>query len=199
MEHAVYFWTALVGCTLLVLQIVLQVIGLGDGGHVDAGGSPDVHVHFDADHGDPAHGTSGNVFFGLLSFKALVSFAGIFGLTGLSLWEHGLSQLHRISISLLAGLAAMVVVAYLMRVLHNLGSSGSLVLANALGQQATVYLRIPPHGEGPGKVTVEIQGRTLELPAVTDGAGIPTGKVVRVVEVLANETLKVVPVQRRKP
>ena len=34
----------------------------------------------------------------------------------------------------------------------------------------------------------------MELDAVTDGDAIGTGKVVRVVEVLGNETLKVMPV-----
>ena len=194
MEHAVYFWAALIGCTMLVIQVILQIIGLG-GEHDMDSTSPDT----DFDHGgvgdhDPAHGTEGNIFFGILSFKTLVAFAGIFGLTGLSLEGAVTSATHRIGIAALAGLVAMIVVAYMMRALYNLGSSGSVVIRNAVGHQAEVYLRIPAKGEGRGKITVEIQGRTVELPAVTDGDAIGTGAIVKVVEVVSGETLKVVSV-----
>ncbi|MDA1193558.1 MAG: DUF1449 family protein [Planctomycetota bacterium] len=190
MEHAVYFWTALVGCTLLVIQVILQVLGLGGDHEMDSSGpNVDTDAHMDA--GDPAHGTQGNVFFGILSFKAIVAFAGIFGLTGLSLEDAGYSDFQRLAISILAGLSAMIVVAFLMRMLHNLGSSGSLVVSNALGHKGQVYLRIPGHGEGRGKVTIEVQGRTVELDAVTDGEPIPTGKMVKVIEIVGAETLKV--------
>ena len=39
----IYFWTALVGCSLLVIQVILQVIGLG-GEH-----DMDTRVHLDTD------------------------------------------------------------------------------------------------------------------------------------------------------
>ncbi len=191
MGHTVYFWTALIGCTLLVIQVILQVIGLGGDADMDAG-SADVDADAHVDAGDPAHATSGNIFFGILSFKALVAFAGVFGLTGLSL-EDSHSGFQQAALATLAGAAAMIVVAFLMRMLHGLGSSGSVVLRNALGHQAQVYLRIPARGEGRGKVTVELQGRSVELAAITDGEAIATGHVVKVVEVLTNETLRVTP------
>ena len=190
MEHAVYFWAALIGCTLLVIQVILQVIGLG--GDHDMDMSPDADVDAGID-GDPAHGTQGNIFFGILSFKTLVAFGGIFGLTGLSLEKSDMSAFNRIAIAGVAGLVAMIVVAYMMRALYNLGASGSLVIRNAIGHQGEVYLRIPGGGDGRGKVTVEIQGRTVELPAITDGEAIGTGKVVKIVDIASGETLKVVP------
>lgn len=193
MEYSVYFWSALIGCTLLAIQVILQVIGLGGEADMDAGAA-DVDVDADLDAGDPAHGTAGNLFFGILSFKALVAFAGIFGLTGLSLQDGDYSSFQRAAMSVVAGLVAMVLVGMLMRMLHSLGSSGSVVVRNALGHQAQVYLRIPAAGEGRGKVTLELQGRTVELDAVTDGDAIATGKVVKVTEIIGNETLKVMPV-----
>ena len=193
MEHTIYLVTAIVGCTLLLLQVILQVFGLGAEADMDAA-APDVDVDVDAGH-DPAHGTAGTVFFGILSFKAMVSFAGVFGLTGLSLESTDLAMGHRIAISVLAGFVAMIVVAYMMRALHSLSTSGTLVLRNAVGHQGSVYLRVPPKGKGQGKVTIELQGRSVELPAVTDGGEeIPTGHSIKVVEVLGNETVKVVAV-----
>lgn len=191
---SVYFWCALVGCSLLVVQLVLQIVGLGGETDVDTSG-PD----FDTDaagehgHGDPAHGTVGNVFFGLLSFKALISFLAVFGLTGLSLQDAGISGFHQVSLSVLGGLVAMVLIAYLMRGLHRLGSSGTVVLRNAVGLKGLVYLRVPAAGDGRGKVTVEIQQRSIELAAITDGGVIDTGRVVRILEVLPNETVRVEP------
>jgi hypothetical protein len=199
MEHAVYFWCALVGCTLLVAQVVLQVIGLGGEGDLDhAGAQGDVHldgaephVGAEAHVGDPAHGTAGNLFFGVLSFKALVSFAAIFGLTGLSLEKADLTHFHRIALSVLAGFVAMVLVAWMMRGLHRLTSSGTVVLSDAVGRRGTVYLRIPGGRQGRGKVTVELAGRSVELNAVTDGEEIPSGQTVDVLEVMPNETVRV--------
>jgi hypothetical protein len=181
--HDVYFWCAVIGGSVLGIQLLLQVIGLD-------GGDGDVDVDMDVDV-DPAHGTAGNVFFGVLSVKALVAFLAVFGLVGLSLEDSSLSRFHRASIAVLAGLVAMLFVAWLMRTLHQLGSSGSVVLQNAVGHRASVYLRIPASGAGRGKVTVEIQQRTVELSAVTDGDAIETGQVVRILEVLPNETVRV--------
>lgn len=187
----VYLWSAIVGCTLLLVQFILQVFGLGDS-DADAGaadGAGDGHGHFGAD--DAAHGTAGNVFFGMLSLKALVAFMGIFGLTGLSLEQEDLSPFVRLGLSVLAGVLAMFLVAWMMRMLHSMGSSGTLVLTNALGQVGSAYLHIPGSGQGQGKISLEMQGRSVELVAMTDGPAIPTGATVRVVEVLANETVKV--------
>ncbi len=189
----VYLWSAIVGCTLLLVQFILQVFGLGDadGDAGAADGSADAHIdgHFGAD--DAAHGTAGNVFFDMLSLKALVAFMGTFGLTGLSLEHENLSPFVRMGFSVLAGVLAMFLVAWMMRMLHSMGSSGSLVLSNALGQVASTYLHIPGAGQGQGKISLEMQGRSVELVAMTDGPAIPTGATVRVVEVLANETVKV--------
>ena len=191
--HDVFFWSALVGCALLVVQVILQIVGLG-GDHDFDHGHLDTDAHVDIDHADdPAHGTSGNIFFGILSFKALVSFAGIFGLTGLSLEGSDLSAFNQLALAILAGLVAMIIVAYLMRALHQLSSSGTVIISNAVGHRGQVYLRIPAAGEGQGKVTVELQGRSVELTAVTDGEAIATGKTVKVVEIVGAETLKVIP------
>lgn len=179
MEESIYTWMAVIGCTVLLVQVILQIMGLEG----DADADMDVDVDPDVGHG--------NLFFGLLSIKTLVAFVGIFGLTGLMLKDSDLGSGMRALYATLAGLGAMVVVGYLMKGLHNLGASGTLQIGNALGRQGSVYLRIPGHGEGRGKITIEIQGRSVELAAVTDGEPIKTGVIVQVVEVLGDETVKV--------
>ena len=180
MEQTIYLVLAVGGCTLMVIQIVMQVFGIMD--EVDADG-------LDVDH-DGGHG---NWFFGFLSLKALVAFCGVFGLTGLSLLDTDLSMSLRLLYAVLAGAAGMVLVVYLMRLLHSLASSGTLVLDSAVGREGSVYLRVPGNKEGRGKITVDLQGRSVELPAMTDGEEIATGARVRITEVLGDETVKVTP------
>ena len=194
MEYSIYLYSAIAGCTLVVVQVVLQIFGFfGDtefgGDHDmdvgDAGDSHDVHGH-----GVEGHG---NLFFGILSFKALCAFAGIFGLVGLMMLKDGVNTQARIAIAFVSGVAGMFLVAWLMRGISRLQSSGTLKLSNAVGRSGAVYLKVPGSGRGAGKVTIEIQGRSQEFLAITDGEDIETGSRVTVVSVEGDDTLKVVP------
>ncbi|MGE0192146.1 MAG: hypothetical protein AB7T63_08900 [Planctomycetota bacterium] len=175
MEQAIYTWMAVIGCGILLVQVILQVVGVAD---------------HDVGAGD-ADGFEGDWFFGFLSFKTLVAFVGFFGLTGLLLLDRDMGTPQRALYATLAGLLAVVVVGYLMKLLHGLGHSGTLELANALGVEGTVYLRIPAAGTGRGKVTLDVQGRSVEVGAVTDGPELATGTRVRVVEIPAEDLVRV--------
>ena len=87
----------------------------------------------------------------------------------------------------------MLLVTFLMRSLARLGSSGTLDLRNAVGAPAAVYLRIPARGQGAGKVTVDVQGRSIQVDALTDGEELPTGARVQVVALVGEDALKVIP------
>jgi membrane protein implicated in regulation of membrane protease activity len=196
MEHTIYLICAIVGCTIVVLQIVLQAFGLFGEAEVDAGDMDvdvDVDVAVDADTDAAGPEGHGNVFFGFLSFKALCAFVGIFGLVGLALFETKLPMQGRIALSFASGVAGMLLVGWMMRGLAHLQASGTVNLRNAVGRTATVYLRIPAEGRGHGKVTVEVQGRSMEINAVTDGEELPTGTRVTVLAMEGDDTLKVVP------
>ncbi|MGQ0613756.1 MAG: hypothetical protein ACT4PV_08475 [Planctomycetaceae bacterium] len=179
MERNVYVILAVVGATLLLLQVVLQLFGLYGDADLDAG-----HDGAGAD----GHGSA---FFGFLSFKALSSFSGIFGLTGLVMLGQSGSRHIRLAVATGAGLAGVVLVGWMMRGLSKLSASGTVNLENAVGKTASVYLRIPGERSGAGKVTVEIQGRTMEISAITDGSPIATGTRVKVNELVGDDTLKV--------
>lgn len=184
MEYDIYKYSAIVGCTLVGLQVVLQIIGLGGDADADAADA-DAHAgHVDAD----GHG---NAFFGILSFKALCAFAGIFGLTGLTVWDTGFSFVPRVALAGGAGFAGMLFVGWMMRSLSRLQSSGTIEIRNAIGRSGTVYLTIPGGNAGRGKVTVEVQGRLTEFLAVTDGEELKTGARVTVTGVEGGDVLKV--------
>jgi hypothetical protein len=54
-----------------------------------------------------------------------------------------------------------------------------------------VHLSIPEGGRGAGKVMLTVQGRLVELPAVTSGPSLPTGAVITVVDVRDDDVLEV--------
>jgi hypothetical protein len=78
--------------------------------------------------------------------------------------------------------------------LAKLQSRGNLDIEHgAVGHVGTVYLRVPGMRKGQGKVTLVLQGRTVEVPATTSGAEIPTGAEVRVVSVSGHDSVEVAP------
>jgi membrane protein implicated in regulation of membrane protease activity len=183
-EYKVYLYSAIVGCTLVVIQVVLQIIGFGGDADID-------HADADLHGGDVDTDGHGNLFFGILSFKAVCAFAGLFGLTGLTAMQSGLGAATRVGVSFGAGLAGMFLVAWIMRSLSRLQASGTVNLGNAVGRTGTVYLRVPERGTGQGKVTIEIQGRSMEFAAITDGETLATGTRVTVMSIDGNDVLRV--------
>jgi hypothetical protein len=171
----VFLVTLALGAGVLVIQIVLGLIG----GHVD--------LHHDFHAGD-------NDGLNLLSVRSISAGAALFGAVGMWLTSRGLPILLTIPAALVAGIAAGVTTAFLTKQMMQLESDGTLRIDNAIGEQGTVYLPIPPKGEGAGKVQFKLQGRTVELGAIgNEPAVIPTGAPVIVVSVVNNDTVEVVP------
>jgi membrane protein implicated in regulation of membrane protease activity len=172
----VYLICAVVGGTILVVQTILLAVGTSHGdadlGHDTVGGDHDV-----------GHDAGDAAFVKWLSLKTGVAALTFFGLAGLAGQKAGLSAPITLVLALAAGTAALVIVAFLMASLSRLQSRGNLDLQNAVGRPARVHLRIPGARQGRGKVTLEVQGRFLEVEAVTAGAELPTGMDVRVVAV----------------
>jgi hypothetical protein len=79
-----------------------------------------------------------------------------------------------------------------MRLIAGLSSSGNERIANALGRQATVYVRVPPAGQGAGKVQLSMQNRIVEFQAVTDDPeSLKSGETVQVVEIVGSDLVRV--------
>jgi len=194
-EQTIYTICAVGGGVLVLLQVVLQAFGMFAETDLDAHGT-DVDGDLDAGgidgdgHGEPSG--HGNVLFGVLSFKALCAFAAIFGLVGLIMVDRSGDQLVRVGVSVMSGVAGMFVVAAMMRGLSRLQSSGTVRIANAIGKTGSCYLRIPGSNSGVGKVTIEIQSRSQQFEARTEGDEIATGKRIRVIGVDGASTLRVV-------
>lgn len=172
--HTVFLCCAAIGGTILAIQFLLLLTGFG--------GDHDVSGETGHDQG---------AFLKLFSVQTISTFTTFFGLVGLATDSLAWSPISVIGAASLAGVAALWMVARLMRGLAALHSQGNQQLAQAVGHTARVYLRIPPAGQGHGRVMLQLQDRTLEVRAASAGGELPTGAEVRVLACEDDEVLLV--------
>ena len=188
----VYLACAAVGGTLLVIQFVTTVVGLG-GEDVDF--DVGANVPDDLDFGDPGGDAAvyGSTWiFTVISFKTLVAAFTFFGLAGMAGQSAGWTNISALFVAMVAGLSAMFLVHWLMQGLHKLNHDGSVRIERSVGKRGTVYVPIPPGKEGEGKVQMRLQNRIVELKAVTSQTEkLPTGANVEVVQILTPTTVEV--------
>lgn len=202
---------AAVGGTIMVCQVVLLLVGLGDshaadhvgdfdtpdGGDFDAGdfdaGADDLATeHHSADDGGD-HRLDTDWLFGVISVRTVVAAIAFFGLAGLAGVTSGWSPGWTLAVAIASGVAAMYIVHWVMQSLYRLRADGTVQIQGAVGQVGTVYLRIPGENSGTGKVTIRLQTRSMEFLARTAGEPLPTGARVLVTGVVGPDTLQVAP------
>ena len=164
----VFITVAAVGGLVVLLRTALLFAGWG----LDLDGDEFGDGHGD-DHGDHGDG------FHILTVHGLSSFFMMFGLAGFALVRSRAGTGGAILGGVLAGLAAIWVIARLFGTARRLQSSGTLQSQDAAGCLGTVYLTIPAGGTG--RVNVRIGQRLREMDAIHAGSGdLPTGTTVRV-------------------
>lgn len=205
---SLFLFCALIGGTFLVCQIALTLLGMGGDMDVDIPGDMDVDipgdmgdigdldldVGGDADAGgdfDTDDSTSG---FRVISFRTIVAGLTFFGLGGLAADATEAPPLAVWGIALACGAAAVYTVYWMFRLLYSLKEDGTVHISNAVGRHGTVYLKVPESSSGAGKVQVNVQSRTVEYLAMTEGDELPTGTKIVVVDVLTPSTVQVEPV-----
>jgi hypothetical protein len=202
---AVFVVCAAVGATVLVLQFVLALFGMGsdhDFGH-DAGGldhdvagdiHAEVHSGHAAGHSESHHAASAPrslSIFRALSLRTVVAALAFFGLAGRASQAAGCSESTALFIAAGAGVAALYAVYFMLDAMKSLRAEGTARIQRALGKEASVYLRIPANRKGQGKIQINLQNRTMEYLATTAGEAIPTGATVVVTEVLGADAVEV--------
>jgi hypothetical protein len=202
----VYLACAVFGGGFFILRTILMLIGFGDTdsnvdtvdiGHVDIDHGD--MGHGDLDHGeahleDIAHGGHTHVDTGglkLLTIQGLTAFVMMFGLTGYALSRSSLlGSIMTIVVGGLVGFFAMWLIAKGFALMRSLQSSGTMQIYDAMGEEGTVYLTIPP--EGIGKIQITISGRLMVVDAVSqDKVVLKTGERVRVSEITSAGMLAV--------
>jgi len=177
-----YWITALLGSVIFIIIFIMTFIGGDMDSDMDVDG--DFDVDFDVD--------DGGVGFQFFTFKNVVAFFTIFGWTGVTCLENGLSTGVTLTIAVVAGLIMMVATSALFFWIHSLAESGTLKINNAVGQIGEVYLPIGKNRSKIGKISIKVQGSLRELEALTDeDKDLTTSTVVKVVEVISAELLLV--------
>ena len=87
----------------------------------------------------------------ILSFRTIVAFLAVFGWVGIELLKLGAGSVVAIAVSIGAGIAIMLIMAFLIRELFKLQSSGNVDIKNAVGVSGTAYIPIPANRHGKGK------------------------------------------------
>jgi hypothetical protein len=187
----IYLVCAVVGGTFLVCQVLLSLLGLGGDHALDA--DHDVGVDHDLHHeAGPDH--AGSLFVTVLTFRTIVAALTFFGLAGLAASRSRPDEpAISLGAALAAGAGAMFLVAAMMKALHRLKADGTARIERAVGRCGTVYLTVPARKQGAGKVTLNLQNRTVEYHAVTPEEALPTGARVVIVAVVGPGTVEVVP------
>lgn len=180
----IYLVCAIAGGTVLLLKLLLMLAGFG-------AEAADLQVDLDIDQdGLPDVGDGQPGVFTFLSLQSIAGFFTMFGLVGLGLLQIEASDFWSLAGALAAGVFTAWATGMIFLGMRRLQSEGTLVIANAIGQQGTVYLTIP--AKGTGQITVTVQGAQRTLDAISqNGRKIPTGSIVKVVGVTAGKILVV--------
>lgn len=162
----VFYGIGLMALTVTVLQMLLTLVGL-------SGNPVDIDLEFD---GPDTHHSSG---IGLFSSQTIAAFFLGFGWVGGIARTSGLNLIGSVALALVVGVGLMFIMLFMLRALLRLQSSGNLQYANAIGEEATVYVTIPGDNLGGGQIQVQIQGRltTADARKLTPGSLAPGLKV----------------------
>lgn len=166
---ATFFLTLLVlGASIVAIQFVLGLIGVGD--------------DFDTDASDGLD---------LFTVRAISAAAAGFGGTGLGLMQWGVPGLLALPIAAVVGIATAYGIALLMQKMRRLDVDKSFQIGMTIGVPATVALPIPGERGGVGKVHLTAHSRFLELAAMTADDSIPSGTQVWVLDTISHDTVLV--------
>jgi hypothetical protein len=187
MVEKVFAVCAILGTVLFVVRLALFFVG----GDSEADGDFDVgDADFDGDVGEfDADVGDSDVSFRMLSLQTVTAFFMIFGLAGLALLKEAKWQVPGSLVgAVVAGCFAVFVVGKIMVFWKRLQSSGTIDMANAIGQQGSVYLTIPAGGTGKVQVTVQERFKVLDAIGV-DEEELKTGERITVVGLNDDNTL----------
>lgn len=178
---------ALPSTLLIVIQTVLMLIGIGGDGGADADVDIDDGIEV------PDDGLA------IFSVRGVTSMLCITGWVAVALLETSLPQGVSIAIAIACGVATLIGMAYLMRAVYRLQSSGNIDVENCVGKIGEVYIPIPSTGNGSGKVSLTVQEKFSEFTAITtSGEQLKTGAFVRVVAVSPSGVLVVEPIDKKE-
>jgi len=173
-NQEMFFWfCALLGSGMFIIQMMLNLIGMGE--------SDDVQ-------GDDAGQ------FKWISRQGVAGFLMIFGWTALTCQkEFGMDGIPTMTFALCAGALMIFVIAKILNATKKLHSSGTVFkVEDVIGLEASVYQRIT--ADGIGKVTLIIDNFTREIDALSyNKIVISSFTQVKIIKKFDDNTVLVIP------
>ncbi|MDR0335585.1 MAG: hypothetical protein LBI18_00670 [Planctomycetaceae bacterium] len=182
----IYFLCAVFGGTLIILQLLMMIFGIGDADIDDGVSSGDLSDGSDID----GLAQTADIF-KVLSLRTIIAGITFFGLGGLAGLTGGTSKFVSVILAIASSLIAIYLVYYLYLLLANLKSDGSISEKTLVGSLGNVYIKIP--ATGTGKVLINQQERTMEYEAITASGELKSGTPIVVVRVVSPTTVEVKP------
>lgn len=191
----IMFAIAVPATLILFIFLILMIIGI-DGSDAFAG---DLDVDLDISdidsiNAEPITDISGLRILtirGALTFLSIGAWMAYILDNYLQSWLAGL-------IGIISGAVAAFLVALAFKASLRLENEGNIDYRNSIGKTGVAYLRIPAKRAGKGKVNVVVQGRYVEIDAITDEEEvISTGSNIVVVDVLNDTTVIVKQVKEK--
>ena len=168
------FWfVAIPASIIFIIQMIMTFTG------TDA--SDALEADIDIGHGDSS--------FQLFSLRNLINFLLGFSWTGISFYATISNKALLIILSLAVGVLFVYLFFLIIRQVQKLAENNSFQISNTLNKSAEVYLTIPEHKKGKGKIMISIKGSFHELDAMTEHGTIPSGTLVKVVKIENNDIL----------
>lgn len=171
------FWYVAIPTSLIFLiQTIMTFVG------VDAadGLEPD----FDGDLG------GADEPFQLFSFRNLINFLLGFSWSGISFYKLISNPIILSVVAMLIGVAFVAIFFFIIVQLRKFSENNSFQISSTIDRIGSVYLSIPEHKSGKGKVQISIKGAFYELDAITANDRIRTNETVKIIGV-ENNTLVV--------
>ena len=156
---------------VLLLQTIFSIAGFGNDGDInlsDTGGidmgdidmdidvdidldvSPDGDVCPQGDTDSVTHVHADYSSLQLFTVQGIVAFLAVSGWVSIAALSSGMPAVGAIPVGAIAGFFAMYGIAKLVQLSKKLTENGTIDFHNAIGETATVYIPIPPSGEGEG-------------------------------------------------
>lgn len=184
---------------IMIIFIVLMLIGMDGGESFDGDVDLDMDVDVDIDDFDGSsdidvynHDSFASISgLRILTIRGALAFFSIGGWT-VFLFADNVSTALAIILGTVAGSIAAVLLAFVMKAILNLESSGNLDYRTAIGKTATVYIRVPKEANGKGKVIFNHQGKMVEVDAITkDKEDLLNKTEVKIIDLVDETTLVV--------
>lgn len=161
------WYVALPTSLIFLLQTILTFVGSDSGDGINA--------DFDGD----LEGAEAP--FQLFTLRNLINFLLGFSWTAITFYHSIANYTLLLLISAAVGLAFVWLFFFIIKQITKLAEDNTFKLEDALQKSGTVYLSIPGHKEGPGKISISVKGSQKELSAISLSERIETGASVRVI------------------